>query len=178
LAVYSEGYIGPNPTRQSVVYLMIMLSKSIPWFQRRNKRPNRHFEELVQIVHRNKMLTDIRASNVAVCKTHCQILRPLYVLSHSRTPLGRVVHKGYSSRHLTANNCKASGFGAGFQFRGLWVASRIFRCFTTTQRKENVITLCTSLRDQLVGRIFGSLRGDNYSVQDSYLALLTKYYLN
>jgi len=31
-------------------------------------------------------------------------------------------------------------------------------------KKENVITLCTSVRDQFVGRIFGSHREDSYSI--------------
>jgi hypothetical protein len=65
------------------------------------------------------MLTDISASTVAVCKAHCQILRLLYVLPHSRTPLGRLVHKGYSSRYLVTHNCNTSGFLAVFHFRGL-----------------------------------------------------------
>jgi hypothetical protein len=38
---------------------------------------------------------------------------------HSRTPLGRVVHKGYSSWYLAAHNCTTSGFHAAFIFRGL-----------------------------------------------------------
>jgi len=42
-----------------------------------------------------------------------------YTLPHSRTPLGRVVHKGYSSRHLAAHNCTTRGFLAAFQFQRL-----------------------------------------------------------
>jgi len=38
---------------------------------------------------------------------------------HNRTPLGRVVHKGYISRNLSAHNCTTSGFRAAFQFHGI-----------------------------------------------------------
>jgi hypothetical protein len=38
---------------------------------------------------------------------------------HSTTPLGRLVHKGYSSRYLEAHNCTTSGFRAAFKFRKL-----------------------------------------------------------
>ena len=38
---------------------------------------------------------------------------------HSRTPLGRVVNKGYSSRYLAAHNCSTSGLRAAFQFQEL-----------------------------------------------------------
>jgi hypothetical protein len=42
---------------------------------------------------------------------------------HSTTPLGRLVHKGYSSRDLEAHNCNTSGFRAAFKFRDLLVCT-------------------------------------------------------
>ena len=48
-------------------------------------------------------------------------------LPHSRTPLGRVVYKGYSTRYLAAHNCTTSGFGAAFQFRKL-LGSTSYAC--------------------------------------------------
>jgi hypothetical protein len=38
--------------------------------------------------------------------------------SHSKTPLARLVHIGYSSRYLVAHKCTTSGFLAAFQFQG------------------------------------------------------------
>jgi hypothetical protein len=38
---------------------------------------------------------------------------------HGTTPLGRLVHKGYSSRYLRAHNCTTGGFHAAFKFREL-----------------------------------------------------------
>jgi len=37
-------------------------------------------------------------------------------------PLGRLIHKGYSSRHLAAHNCTISDFFASFNFGDFWVA--------------------------------------------------------
>jgi hypothetical protein len=36
---------------------------------------------------------------------------------HSRTPLGRMIHRGQSSRYLAAHNCTTSDFRATFKFR-------------------------------------------------------------
>jgi len=47
-----------------------------------------------------------------------------HTLPHSRTPLGRMIHKGYSSRYLVVHNCTTSGFRAIFQFREIWVGPR------------------------------------------------------
>jgi len=39
---------------------------------------------------------------------------------HKRMPLGRVVHRGYSSQYPAAHKCTTSSFCAAFQFQGLW----------------------------------------------------------
>ena len=55
-----------------------------------------------------------------------------HTLPRSRTPLGRMIYKGYISRYLAAHSCSTSGFRAVFQFREL-LGSILYWCFPWNQ---------------------------------------------
>jgi hypothetical protein len=57
------------------------------------------------------------------CKTaltqHHKSAQRKHTCPHSRTPLGRDVHKGCSLRYVVAHNCTTSSFRTAFLFQGL-----------------------------------------------------------
>ena len=55
---------------------------------------------------------------------------------HSKTPLGRVIQKGYSSRYVAAHNCTTSGFRAAFLFWGLL---RSTSCYIRVKEERNIL---------------------------------------
>jgi len=72
--------------------------------------------------HANPLLLHIILAGQYDCKTSPTRHRNAQKINtrpHSTTPLGRVVHKGYSLRYLVAHNCTTSGFHLVFLFRGL-----------------------------------------------------------
>ena len=68
----------------------------------------------LRISHLNRSVRSQNSTNMTSQNAQTKNTPP-----NSGTSLGRVVHKGYSSRYLTAHNCTIGSFRAALQIQGL-----------------------------------------------------------
>ena len=70
---------------------------------------------------------------------------------HSRTPLGRMIHKVQSSSYLAAHNCTTSGLRAAFQFREILGSSNMYLTRNGNQKLLQKLD-CNSPEKEPLGR--------------------------